>query len=364
MREINIKKGKIGIVYNRKNEFKTVLTQNDYWTELFNKVYVKSVEDEFVTLITDTELYQNEQLVELLNIVKVLSNELVLVYRDGILSNILKKGVYKYWKANQVLTFKKYDISNTEELSTNKELDFADMTLRQYIREFEVFSYEKAILLMNDQFVEVLDAGIYRYWKNNTTIKISKVDIRQKQVELSGQELLTKDKATIRINLTAFYKVIDIIKAVIDNQSYENQIYSLLQLSLRTYVAKYTLDELLESKEELAVAILSEISEKAAALGVEISDVGIKDVILPGEMRTIMNQVLEAQKRSQANVITRREETAAIRSMLNTAKLMEENTMLLKMKEMEYVEKIADKVGEISINGNGNLVKQLKEILT
>ncbi|MGY6648080.1 slipin family protein [Wenyingzhuangia sp. IMCC45574] len=364
MREINIKKGKIGIVYNRKNEFKTVLTQNDYWTELFNKVYVKSVEDEFVTLITDTELYQNEQLVELLNIVKVLSNELVLVYRDGILSNILKKGVYKYWKANQVLTFKKYDISNTEELSTNKELDFADMTLRQYIREFEVFSYEKAILLMNDQFVEVLDAGIYRYWKNNTTIKISKVDIRQKQVELSGQELLTKDKATIRINLTAFYKVIDIIKAVIDNQSYENQIYSLLQLSLRTYVAKYTLDELLESKEELAVAILNEISEKAAALGVEISDVGIKDVILPGEMRTIMNQVLEAQKRSQANVITRREETAAIRSMLNTAKLMEENTMLLKMKEMEYVEKIADKVGEISINGNGNLVKQLKEILT
>jgi len=73
---------------------------------------------------------------------------------------------------------------------------------------------------------------------------------------------------------------------------------------------------------------------------------------------------LIAQKKAQANVITRREETASTRSLLNTAKLMEDNTMLFKLKEMEYVEKIADKIGEISVSGSGNIVEQLKTIFT
>jgi hypothetical protein len=81
-------------------------------------------------------------------------------------------------------------------------------------------------------------------------------------------------------------------------------------------------------------------------------------------MKEIMNQVLVAQKKAQANVIFRREETASTRSLLNTAKFMEENEMLYKLKEMEYVEKIADKIGEITLNGNGNMVKQLREIFS
>jgi len=75
-----------------------------------------------------------------------------------------------------------------------------------------------------------------------------------------------------------------------------------------------------------------------------------------------MNQVLVAEKKAQANVIMRREETASTRSLLNTAKLMEDNAMLWKLKEMEYVEKIAEKISTISVNGNGALMEQLKQI--
>jgi len=83
---------------------------------------------------------------------------------------------------------------------------------------------------------------------------------------------------------------------------------------------------------------------------------------LPGDVKEIMNQVLIAEKRAQANIITRREETASTRSLLNTAKLMEENTMLYKLKEMEYVEKIAEKINNISLSGSGQIVDQLKQI--
>jgi len=99
-------------------------------------------------------------------------------------------------------------------------------------------------------------------------------------------------------------------------------------------------------------------------LGVKVVDAGIRDIILPGDIKEIMNQVLVAQKKAQANTISRREETAATRSLLNTAKLMDYNPMLYQLKEMEYVEKIAEKIGEITVSGNGGMVKQLKDIFS
>ena len=137
-----------------------------------------------------------------------------------------------------------------------------------------------------------------------------------------------------------------------------------MQLVLRAYVGAYTLDEMLERKENIAEAVFEDVKATATKLGVTVLNCGIRDVILTGEMKEIMNQVLVAQKKAQANTIMRREETASTRSLLNTAKLMEENDMLYKLKEMEYVEKIADKIGEITVSGNGGMVTQLKEIFS
>jgi regulator of protease activity HflC (stomatin/prohibitin superfamily) len=137
-----------------------------------------------------------------------------------------------------------------------------------------------------------------------------------------------------------------------------------MQLALREYIGKYSLDELLENKESISESILKTISVSAGKLGVEISACGIRDIILPGEVKEIMNQVLIAEKKAQANIITRREETASTRSLLNTAKLMEDNAMLFKLKEMEYVEKIADKINTISLSGGNQIIAQLRDIFS
>ncbi len=138
--------------------------------------------------------------------------------------------------------------------------------------------------------------------------------------------------------------------------------YVAFQLALREYIAGYSFDELLEKKETIAPYILQRVKADTESLGVEVNGFGIRDIILPGDVKEIMNQVLIAEKKAQANTIMRREETASTRSLLNTARLMEENTMLWKLKEMEYVEKIADKISNISVSGNGALVEQLKQI--
>ena len=105
--------------------------------------------------------------------------------------------------------------------------------------------------------------------------------------------------------------------------------------------------------------ILERMKILGEELHVEVTSAGIKDMILPGEIREIMNTVLLAEKRAQANMITRREEVASTRSLLNTAKLLDENQTLLKLKEMEYLEKICDKVGTITINGGKGILEQL-----
>jgi regulator of protease activity HflC (stomatin/prohibitin superfamily) len=152
------------------------------------------------------------------------------------------------------------------------------------------------------------------------------------------------------------------VKALYENKDYEKHLYVLLQLALREYVGGLTLDELLDKKDTIAEFILKNTAQKVAFLGIEVKSCGVRDIILPGDMKDIMNQVLMAEKKAQANIIMRREETASMRSLLNTAKLMEENETLWKLKEMEYVEKIADKIGSISVAGNGQIIDQLKQI--
>ena len=231
-----------------------------------------------------------------------------------------------------------------------------------YVRSINVENYEKAVLFVDGKFEKVLEPGVYYWWKNNITVHIARVDMRQQQMEINGQEILTRDKAALRINAWAQYKVADIEKAVLMNKEYDKQLYVAFQLALREYVAGYSFDELLEKKEVIAPFVLQQVKEKAVALGAEVNGFGIRDIILPGDVKEIMNQVLIAEKKAQANIIMRREETASTRSLLNTAKLMEENSMLFKLKEMEYVEKIADKIGEITVSGNGVLIEQLKQI--
>jgi regulator of protease activity HflC (stomatin/prohibitin superfamily) len=363
MKRVRINAGKVGLVF-KNGDYLRVITQGKYWLGFNQRVLMYDLANTFVAPIALELLLKDETLKAMLDVVEVKDGELVLVYEKGNFKTVLTAGRYVYWKGLIEREFVRADLSKiyiTEKI--DKSL-FSNYELSKYIRAFEVATYEKAVLLVDDVYTKTLDGGTYRFWRNDTTIKIAKADLRQLQLEISGQELLTKDKAAIRINFYTQYKVTDIEKALLENKDYEKQLYITMQLALRAYVGAYTLDELLERKDNIAEAVFEDVKASATKLGLSVLNCGIRDVILTGEMKEIMNQVLVAQKRAQANIITRREETASTRSLLNTAKLMEENDMLYKLKEMEYVEKIADKIGEITVAGNGNIVTQLKEIFS
>jgi len=237
-----------------------------------------------------------------------------------------------------------------------------NVRMRNYVRKFIVSNHHKGLLLIDGKLTKVLEAGTYYFWNSETSIEVKSADMRMQQMEIAGQELLTKDKAMLRINFYVRFQVENIEKALMENKEYDKQLYILMQLALREFVGALMLDELLLKKDSVGKEILENLGDKAEDLGLKASDAGIRDVILTGEMKEIMNQVLIAEKKAQANSIMRREETASTRSLLNTAKLMEENEVLWKLKEMEYMEKIADKIGDITVSGNSNILSQLKEI--
>ena len=363
MKRVRINVGKIGLVF-KNGDYQKVITQGAHWLKLNQNVMIYDLAQQFYAPIAIEILLKDESLANILEVIDVKDNELVFVFENENFKRTLEAGRYVFWKGFVNRTFQKLDKSKVYITENFDKTLFNIFDVNKYIRSFEVAAYEKAILLIDDVYTKTLTGGIYRFWKNDTTIKIAKADMRQMQLEIAGQELLTKDKATLRINFYTQYKVVDIEKALLENKDYEKQLYILMQLALRTYVGGYILDELLEKKENIATAVFDQVSKNTNQLGVKVINCGIRDVILTGDMKEIMNQVLVAQKRAQANIITRREETASTRSLLNTAKLMEDNEMLFKLKEMEYVEKIADKIGEITVSGNGNMVKQLKEIFS
>jgi len=363
MKRVRINAGKVGLVFKGGNYVK-VITAGKHWIGLNQRVLVYNLESAFVSPIALELLLQDKTLSEMLDVIEVKDSELVLVFEKGNFKNTLSAGRYVYWKGLIKREFTRLDLSKIYITEKIDKALFSKLELSKYIRTFEVAAYEKAVLLIDDVYTKTLDGGTYRFWRNETTIKITKADLRQLQLEIAGQELLTKDKAAIRINFYTQYKVTDIEKALLENKDYEKQLYIAMQLVLRAYVGAYTLDALLERKENIAEAVFEDVKKSATKLGVTVLNCGIRDVILTGDMKEIMNQVLIAQKKAQANVIMRREETASTRSLLNTAKLMEDNNMLYKLKEMEYVEKIADKIGEITISGNGGVVTQLKEIFS
>lgn len=360
MKWITINAYQVGLVF-KNGVYQGVLNPGAYW--VWNKqVYIYDRAHPFIPPADLNILLQDNNLAEKLEVLEVGDNEMALQYENRLLKKVLTAGRYAYWKGVIEYKFIKAD---TSKVDITGEIDRAVLTkplLQPYVRSVAVESYEKALLFVDGKFVKQLESGVYYFWKNAITVNIARVDLRQQQLEINGQEILTRDKAALRINAWAQYKVTDMEKAVLQNKGYDTQLYVQFQLALREYVAGYNFDELLDKKESLAPFVLERVKEKAEALGVEVNGFGIRDIILPGDVKEIMNQVLVAEKKAQANTIMRREETASTRSLLNTAKLMEENAMLWKLKEMEYVEKIAEKINSISVSGNGALLEQLKEI--
>ncbi len=284
------------------------------------------------------------------------------LYMNGKLTSFAGRKEYVFWNV-----FDKYEMKviSMEETVMGEEITKQMLTLvpKHLYVEVSVGEGETGLVYYDNVLQEPLSRGIYRFWNYGHTVSFCVIDRKQKELDIVGQEILTRDKIGIRMNVACMYKVQDAVEFASRISDLKGQLYPAVQLAIREIVGNYKLDEILEAKERISREIYEALQEREEMFCVHFLTAGIKDIILPGEIREIMNSVLVAEKAAQANVIARREEVASTRSLLNTAKLMDENQTLYRLKELEYLEKICQKVGEISVSGSAGIVEQLGKMM-
>jgi regulator of protease activity HflC (stomatin/prohibitin superfamily) len=307
-------------------------------------------------------------LAEHIHAVDVANDQIGLVYKQDRLSGLLAPGARAlYWKASLPVRVVLLPLAQAviapelvRTLLNAAGASILAQDIARYCMLKIIATHELGVLSIDGKFVEVLASGSYGFWKSARQVQIDVLDVRAQQSEVSGQEILTRDKLSLRVNLSASWKVSDVRQAKSDVVDFKESLYRELQFALRQAIGTRTLDELLANKQLLDGVIFAAAAPKVAGFGITLISAGVKDLILPGEMKELLNQVVHAEKAALANVIRRREETAATRSLLNTAKLMEESPILLRLKELEALEKVSEKIGSLTVFGGiDGLMKQL-----
>lgn len=291
-----------------------------------------------------------------LQLIQLTESQRALVRRRGRPALWLGPGEHAVWTVDRrevkgelmsLIEVELYDVSGVE-AAPLPDLVRALVPATDYV---EVTAPEGATLVryVDGRLDRVLGPGRQAAWTALRKVQLVSIDLRERLLAINGQEVMTKDRVSLRLNLAAVYRVVDAARLATVARDADEVLYLAIQLAARQAIAARTLDELLEDREAIGRVITPEVTARAEALGLSVSALGAKDVILSGELKALLNRVIEAQKEAEANVILRREEIAAVRSMAQTAKALEQSPVLLRLKELEAYQALAGKVGRLNV---------------
>lgn len=288
-----------------------------------------------------------------------------LLLRNGKLDEVLPPGTRKlFWRGAMAVEVLPLALDERLQVPGDVVRRLRQLgTLSKVALAMDVPAESLGLVFVDGRLTQALPAGGYAFWNFQKNVATEVVDLRVQSVEVAGQELLTRDKVSLRVNLAASTRITDAVLARTRVAKVGDFVYRELQYGLRRAVAAKTLDELLGDKASLDADIFAYVRGALDGFGVEVLGVGVKDVILPGEMKQILNGVVQAEKQAQANVIRRREEANATRALLNTAKLIEDSPVLMRLKELEALEKVTEKIDKLTVFGGlDGVLKQLVTI--
>lgn len=296
-----------------------------------------------------------------LTVVRTGENEIAVLERDEIINSIVgPDSKLMLWTDAGPWRVQRVDIGDSAEVDAKLLQRLIKAGKTNLITTVEVDEGKIALVSIDGKLADQRSAGVYGYWTPGRKISVKQIDLARQSLDVTGQEVLTRDRVTLRITLAADYRVVDPVKAVTAVRDFQDALYRALQFAFRKTLGALTLDQILEKKVTVDAEAAAQVRADMTDIGLEVSEIALKDVILPGEMRDILNQVVAVQKEAEANVIRRREETNAARSLLNTAKIMAENPVMLRLKELEALESIAGKVERLTVlNGTDGLLNDL-----
>jgi regulator of protease activity HflC (stomatin/prohibitin superfamily) len=308
-------------------------------------------------------LVRNASLREALLIVDLADTERAVVWKDGRVAWVLGPGRYAFWKEPYELRVERFDATSVR--FENDEIDaiFAVGGAGGLLAEVPARENADVLVFRDGEYVERYDSGRYVYWTGIGRMTFKAIDRREQVLDVAGQEIMSRDKVTLRVNLVVTYRVTDPVRAVTVVSDASQALYREAQLALRAAVGTRELDELLSDKESVGREVANVLADRSWEFGVDVRGVGLRDIVLPGDMKEILNRVITAQKEAEANLIKRREETAAARSQANTARVLAQNPALARIKELELLQDVLAGTKATFVLGRGDLAGQVRALL-
>jgi regulator of protease activity HflC (stomatin/prohibitin superfamily) len=196
-----------------------------------------------------------------------------------------------------------------------------------------VFEFERGLRYRRGRFVGVLEPGVY--WVTRRYGRISKVDVRPYYLVVPGQELLSLDGVGFKVSLAANIQVVDPEAAVNKVQDYRAAVYAVLQLVCRDLVSSMKVEDLLSSRPQLGTSLMEKSVAPIAEMGVKLVSAEIRDLMLPGDLKRVFAQEVQARKEGLAALERARGETAALRSLANAARMIQDNPALLQLRLLQ-----------------------------
>lgn len=317
---------------------------------------------EFVSIF-DKALFRDHASVasQYLTEIRAGTDEVVVVSRDKRLHAVLKPEERAvYWTEAGPWTTERFDVAGDLAVPQQVQKRLTGVAKLALATSVDVAEGHVGLMFVDGKFVRELEAGAHMFWAVTRKVAVKVIDLRRQSLDVVGQEILTRDRVTLRVNLAAEYQVVDAVKAATTVKDFADALYRALQFAFRKSLGAKSLDEILADKVTAEAEAVERVRTDMAAIGLSVGEIAVKDVVLPGEMRDILNKVVAAEKEAEANIIRRREETNATRSLLNTARMMAENPVMLRLKELEALSEIAGKVERLTIhNGTAGLMNDL-----
>lgn len=218
-------------------------------------------------------------------------------------------------------------------------------------QEVTIWEYERGLLYREGRFEKLLEPGRYLFWRWEK-VRVVVVSLRQVSEAITGQAMLTSDKVEVRLSLVAQYQVHDPLKAVQQVDDYSERLYQDIQLALRDLVTGYDIDGLLAARGELGEALHAAVAPGAEGYGLALIRVGVRDIVLPGSVKTVFMREVEADREGRAELVKARHEVAAARARANTARLLSQNPNIARMQELDVLVKLAGRNGSVVLLPN------------
>ncbi len=365
---IKIKQGTAGLLF-RGGDFAGVLQPGWFWARSFlfgaarDRVQVADTTGGWLSHPQLDLIARHPGSAAALDVVEVLDHERIVVRKNGRVAWILGSGRYAFWKEPHKITVERFDAGALRLVARDIDAILAATEAKVHLAEVAIPPDHELLVFRDGHLADRVRGERYVHWTRAGRVTTVLVDLREQVLDVVGQEIMSQDKVTLRVNLVVAYRIVDAVRAVGTVADASQAGYREAQLALRAAVGGRSIDALLSDKESVGAEIRQALAKRAEGFGVSVLAVGLRDVILPGDMKTILNQVITAQKEAEANLIRRREETAAARSQANTARLLQESPALARLKELEMLQTILAGTKTTFVLGPGDIATQIKTLV-